>query len=116
MAEEKKAKKIYTLEEIKFSEKSKTMAMISCIPIIGLIMLFVEKKDLFVRYHAAQFAIFNVGYLIGFIPVIGWIITPIIGLISLIAFILALIKINSGARYDVPVLSDWGLKLMSATE
>lgn len=116
MAEEKKAKKVYTLSEIKFSEKSKTMAMVSCIPIIGLVMLFVEKKDLFVRYHAAQFAIFNIGYLLGLIPILGWIIAPIVGLISLIAFILALLKINSGERYDVPVLSDLGLKLMSATE
>lgn len=46
MAEEKKAKKIYTLEEIKFNEKNKAIAMLSCIPIVGLIMLFVEKEDL----------------------------------------------------------------------
>jgi hypothetical protein len=48
MAEEKKAKKVYSLNEIKFNEKNKVMAMLSCIPIVGLVMLFVEKKDLFV--------------------------------------------------------------------
>lgn len=116
MAEEKKAKKVYTLNEIKFDEKNKVMAMLSCIPIVGLVMLFVEKKDLFVRYHAAQFAIFNVAYLIALVPIIGWMLMPIVGIIIFVAFILAIIKINNGERYDVPVLSQWGLKLMSVTE
>jgi uncharacterized membrane protein len=116
MAEEKKAKKIYSLEEIKFNEKNKAIAMLSCIPIVGLIMIFVEKEDLFVRYHAAQFAIFNVTFVIGIVPVIGWMLTPLIGFLALIAFIMALVKINSGKRFDVPVLSGWALKIMSATE
>lgn len=116
MAEEKKAKKIYSLEEIKFNEKNKAMAMLSCIPIVGLIMIFVEKEDQFVRYHAAQFAIFNVIFVIGIVPVIGWMLTPLIGFLALIAFIMALVKINSGKRFDVPVLSGWALKIMSATE
>lgn len=116
MAEEKTAKKIYSLEEIKFNEKNKAMAMLSCIPIVGLIMIFVEKKDQFVRYHAAQFAIFNITFVIGIVPIIGWILTPLIGFLALIAFIMALVKINSGERFDVPVLSGWALKIMSATE
>jgi len=116
MAEEKTAKKIYSLEEIKFNEKNKAMAMLSCIPIVGLIMIFVEKKDQFVRYHAAQFAIFCATFLIGIIPIIGWLLTPIIGLLTLVAFVLALIKINGGERFDIPVLSGWALKIMSATE
>jgi uncharacterized membrane protein len=116
MAEEKKAKKIYTLSEIKFNENNKVIAMLSCIPIVGLVMLFVEKKDLFVRYHAAQFAIFNIAYLVGLIPVLGWMLMPIIGIITFVVFILAIIKINSGERFDIPVLSEWGLKLMSVTE
>ena len=116
MAEEKKAKKIYSLNEIKYNENNKSMAMLSCIPIVGLVMLFVEKKDLFVRYHAAQFAIFNIGYLIGFIPFIGWLIAPLVGVISFVAFILAIMNINKGERFDIPLLSNWALKLMSAVE
>lgn len=116
MAEEKKAKKIYTLSEIKFNENNKAMAMLSCIPVVGLIMMFVEKKDLFVRYHASQFAIFMIVYILGFIPIIGWIVTPIIGIITFIAFVLGIVKINSGERFDIPVLSGWALKLMSLTD
>jgi uncharacterized membrane protein len=116
MAEEKQAKKVYTLEEIKFNESNKAMAMISCIPIVGLIMIFVEKKDLFVRYHAAQFALFNLIFVVGLVPIIGWMLAPILSLLGLIAFIMALVKINSGERFDIPVFSDWALKIMAATE
>ncbi|MGI6423631.1 MAG: DUF4870 domain-containing protein [Candidatus Dojkabacteria bacterium] len=110
------AKKIYSLNEIKYNEKNKALAMVSCIPLVGLIMLFVEKKDLFVRYHAAQFAFFNLILLVGIIPIIGWILSPILGIMSFIAFIIGLVKISGGNRFDIPVLSGWGLKLMSATE
>jgi uncharacterized membrane protein len=116
MTEEKQAKKVYTLEEITFNESSRVTAMLSCIPIVGLIMIFVEKKDNFVRYHAAQFALFNLVFFIGIIPVLGWLLAPILSLFSVIMFVLAIVKINSGERFDVPVLSDWALKLMSATE
>lgn len=57
MAEnKKKAKKIYTLDEIKFNSSNSTMAILACIPIVGLVLMFVEKDDLFVRYHATQYA------------------------------------------------------------
>ena len=38
MAEnKKKAKKIYTLDEIKFNSSNSTMAILACIPIVGLV-------------------------------------------------------------------------------
>ena len=42
MVEEKKAKKIYTLEEIKFTEANKTTAIVACVPVIGLILLYLR--------------------------------------------------------------------------
>ncbi len=112
MAEEKKAKKVYSLEEIKFDEKNKTMAVISCIPIVGLIMMFVEKEDLFVRYHATQFAFFNLIFLVGWFPFIGW----LVSLLALVAFVMGLVKTSKGERFDMPVLSDLALKVMSALD
>jgi len=109
---EKKAKKVYTLDEIKYNPQNSTMAIIACIPIVGLILMFVEKKDLFVRYHATQFAFFNIVYFIGFIPFIG---APIAGLLSMIFFVLfiiGLLKVTKGERFDIPYLSDFALKLM----
>ncbi len=111
---EKRAKKVYTLEEIKYNPQNSTMAIISCIPIVALVLMFVEKKDLFVRYHATQFALFNIVYFIGFIPFIG---APIAGLLSMIFFVLFIIgilKVTKGERFDIPVVSEWALKLMGS--
>ncbi|MDY0096928.1 MAG: hypothetical protein RBS01_01080 [Candidatus Dojkabacteria bacterium] len=109
MDEEKKAKKIYTLEEIKFNPENLTMSVVACIPFVGLVLMFVEKKDLFVRYHATQFAFFNLLFLVAWIPFIGW----LISLAALVAFIMGLIKTSKGERFDIPVLSDLALKVMS---
>ena len=118
MAEEKQAKKVYTLEEIKFNEENKTMAILSCIPLIGLIMFFVEKKDLFVRYIGAQYGIiFISGFalpIFGVIPVLGWLIIALYWPVVLIFIILGIVKISKGERYDLPLISGLALKLMGS--
>ncbi len=113
MAEEKKAKKIYTLEEIKFNRDNLTMAVLACIPLVGFILMFMEKKDLFVRYHATQFAFLNVVYIIWIIPFIGPILASLVGLLSLVLFVLGLLKTSKGERFDIPYLSGFALKVMS---
>jgi uncharacterized membrane protein len=115
MAEEKRAKKVYTLEEIRFNEANKVMAILACFPIIGLILLFVEKNNQFVRYMGAQFAIIGaIQLVLGIIPVIGWIITVPFTVVVWILIIVAMVKASKGQRYDVPVVSGWALKLMGA--
>ena len=109
---EKKAKKVYTLDEIKYNPQNSTMAIIACIPIVGLILMFVEKKDLFVRYHATQFAFFNIVYFIGFIPLIGAPIAGFLSMIFFVLFIIGILKVTKGERFDIPYLSDFALKLM----
>ena len=108
----KKAKKIYTLEEIKYDPQNSTMAIISCIPIVALVLMFVEKKDLFVRYHATQFAFFNIVYFIGFVPLIGDTIAGFLSMIFFVLFVIGLLKVTKGERFDIPYLSDLALKLM----
>lgn len=110
---EKKAKKVYTLEEIKYDPQNSTMAIIACIPIVGLILMFVEKKDLFVRYHATQFALFNIIYFIGFIPFIDAGIAGLLSMIFFVLFIIGILKVTKGERFDIPYLSDFALKLMA---
>jgi len=110
MAEEKKAKKIYTLEEIKFNEANKAMAILACIPIVGLILLFVEKDDKFVRYMGAQFTLVGALQLFTWVPIIGWLLAPV----TLVLIIIGMVKASQGNRFDVPVLSALGLKLMAA--
>jgi uncharacterized membrane protein len=112
MAEEKQAKKVYTLEEIKFNEANKVMAILACFPLIGLILFFVEKEDKFVRYIGAQFVILAVvSMFIGIIPVIGWLLA---GPVMWVLIIIGMVKASKGERFDIPVVSEWALKLMGS--
>jgi len=115
MAEEKQAKKVYTLEEIKFNEANKVMAILACIPLVGLILFFVEKEDKFVRYMGAQFTILGaVSFIISIIPAIGWVIATPVMILMWVVIIIAMVKASKGERFDVPVVSGWALKLMGA--
>jgi uncharacterized membrane protein len=115
MAEEKKAKKVYTLEEIKYNEANKVMAIVACIPIVGLILLFVEKDDNFVRYMGAQYTVLGgLQMVISFIPVLGWAISSILALVVFVLIIMGMIKASQGERFDIPMVSEWALKLMGA--
>lgn len=113
MEEEKKAKRVYTLEEIKFNPDNLTMSVVACIPFVGLVLMFTEKKDLFVRYHATQFAFLNAIYVILIIPILGVMIFGLLGLVSTVLFILGLLKTSKGERFDIPYLSEIALKVMS---
>lgn len=115
MAEEKQAKKVYTLEEIKFNEANKVMAILACFPVIGLILFFVEKEDKFVRYMGAQFTILGIDELIfSIIPGIGWVLATPIMILMWVVIILGMVKVSKGERFDIPVVSGWALKLMGA--
>jgi len=110
MAEEKKAKKVYTLEEIRFNEQNKSMAILACIPIVGLILLFTEKNDLLVRYNGAQYTIIGALLFFSWIPIIGWLLAPL----SIVLIIVGMVKTSQGKRFDIPMISDWALKLMAS--
>ncbi|MDD4381871.1 MAG: hypothetical protein PHE21_00810 [Candidatus Dojkabacteria bacterium] len=111
MAEEKKAKKVYTLEEIKYNEANKAMAILACIPIVGLILMFVEKNDNFVRYMGAQFTLVGaVEIILLWIPFVNFIVGPL----ALVLIIVGMVKAAKGERFDVPLLSDLALKMMGA--
>lgn len=112
MDESKSAKKVYTLDEIKYNPENLAMGVVACIPFVGLVLMFVEKKDLFVRYHATQFAFFNLVPFLGIIPILGPLIASMGGLVSLVFFVLGLMKTSKGERFDIPFLSEYALKVM----
>ena len=112
MAEEaipKSAEKVYTLEDIQFNEENKAMAALACIPIVGLVLLFTEKDDKFVRYTGAQAALVSLVYFIGWFPIIGWLLSLTITVLLIVMFF----KVLSGNRFDIPVISGFALKLMA---
>jgi len=79
--------------------------------ITGIIFLVTEKENKFVRFHAMQstitFAIlFVVSIVINFIPIIGVVLGALIGLVSLIVWIVLMVKAFQGQTFKLPVVGD----------
>jgi uncharacterized membrane protein len=117
----KSAKKVYTLEDIQFNEANKTTAILACIPIVGLILLFTEKDDKFVRYMGAQStigaAVSLVLAILMIVPVINVLIAILLYIYDIALFIMiiiAMVKTSKGERFDFPVISKYALKLMGS--
>lgn len=110
MAEEKKAKKIYTLDEIKFNEENKSVAIVSWLYVVGLVMMLIEKKDTFVKYVGAQSTLLWILSMFSFVPIIRWFVGPV----AFVLMVIGMVKTSKGERFDIPVISDLALKLMSA--
>lgn len=76
--------------------------------ITGIIFLVIEKNDKFVRFHALQSiivsgALFLVSTVLGWIPIIGWLIVFFLGPIGFIIWILLLYKAYKGQWYEFPI-------------
>jgi len=110
MAEEKKAQKVYSLGDIKYNEENKLMAILACIPVVGLILLFVEKDDDFVRYMGAQYTIIGA---IQLVSTIIYVLLPFVGLAVFVLVVVGMVKTSKGERFDIPMISEWALKLMA---
>ena|SRR3989344_7823680 len=91
-------------------------------PITGIVMLLVEKKNGYVRFHAMQStlvfgAIFLFNIVLGIIPVLGIIIavilSPIIAIGSFILWLLMMWKAYSGEKYKLPFFGDLAEKQLA---
>lgn len=93
--------------------EGKTIAIVSYITLIGLIIAFVlnnDKKNTFASYHIRQslglgiFAI--VIMIVGFIPYIGWIINLIGSLLLFVLWILGIINAANGEEKPLPIVGN----------
>jgi uncharacterized membrane protein len=76
--------------------------------ITGIIFLVVENKSSFVKFHARQstitfLSLFIISFILGFIPIIGLLVYPI-WILSLILWLLLMIKALQGERYSLPIV------------
>ena len=83
--------------------------------VTGIVFYLIEKENKFVRFHAMQsiltFGFFLIANIIlAFIPVIGWAIMPILGIIQLIIWIILMVKAYQGERFKLPVVGDMAEK------
>lgn len=87
--------------------------------VTGIILLLVEKKNDYVRFHAMQSTIFFGGLFIVeialmFIPVVFiWGLNSIIGLIWLISVVVLAWKAFNGERYKLPYVGEMAEKQLA---
>lgn len=79
--------------------------------ITGLIFFLVEKENRFVRFHAMQSLITFGGLMalyivLGIIPVVGWLLLPIVGLAQIVLWVLLMVKAYQGEMFKLPVIGD----------
>ncbi|MEW9667890.1 DUF4870 domain-containing protein [Ammoniphilus sp. 3BR4] len=89
--------------------------------ISGVIILLLEKENKFVKFHALQsvliFAVlFILNFILGFIPIIGWIGNLILIPVSLILWILMMVKAYKGEWYALPIIGEVAAKQAEAEE
>jgi uncharacterized membrane protein len=79
--------------------------------ITGLIFFLIEKDNKFVRFHAMQ-SIITFGGLtmlflfLGFIPFIGWMLFPVLGIAQVVLWILLMVKAYQGEQFKLPIIGD----------
>ncbi len=79
--------------------------------ITGIIFYIIEKENKFVRFHAMQSIItfgffFVLGLILGVIPVIGWVLMPILLITEVILWIVLMIKAYRGENFKLPIAGD----------
>jgi uncharacterized membrane protein len=81
----------------------------------GLVFFLLEKDNKFVRFHAMQSivtfgALTVVNFILMFIPIIGWIISYLIGVLAFVLWIILMIKAYQGQEYKLPWAGDFAEK------
>ena len=79
--------------------------------ITGLVFYLVEKKNKFVRFHAMQSivvfgGIFVINFLLLFIPILGVVISTLLSLLSIVLWVLLMIKAYQGEYFKLPIAGD----------
>lgn len=83
--------------------------------ITGIIFFVMEKENQFVRFHAMQSivtsgAITVVYIVLSFIPLLGWILMGLLGIVSFVLWLVLMLKAYQGQRYKLPFLGDFAEK------
>lgn len=77
----------------------------------GIIFLIIEQENRFVRFHALQ-SVLAFGFLFvfkiiaSFIPFLGWLLIPLIGIVAFILWIVLMVKAYKGEYFKVPIVGN----------
>ena len=86
--------------------------------VTGIVFIVLEKKSIFVKFHAWQSimtfgVLFVVSLILSWIPIIGWILGTLIGVLSFVLWIILIIQAGTGKMWKVPLAGDWAEKQIS---
>ena len=88
--------------------------------VTGIIFLFIEQKNKFVRFHAIQsiivFVILGIASaFLSQIPMVGWFLGTIIGVLYLVLWIVLMVKAYQGQLYKIVLAGDLAEKMSSVS-
>jgi uncharacterized membrane protein len=100
-----------TSQETRFQENFSGMLCYFLGWVTGLIFWFSGSNKKFIRFHAMQSIIFSVVLMIilfglSWVPVVGWIISWLVGFLAFILWILLMVKAYQRQMYKLPVIGD----------
>jgi uncharacterized membrane protein len=83
--------------------------------VTGIVFLVLERENKFVRFHAAQslaafLPLFVAVIILGVIPFIGWFLSIIISILTLILWLFLMFKAFKGEKYKLPIAGDFAEK------
>ena len=86
--------------------------------VTGIIFVVWEKKSTFVKFHAWQSimtfgVLFVASLILSWIPIFGWILGILIGILSFVLWIILIIEAGTGKMWKVPGAGDWAEKQAS---
>ncbi|OPY79618.1 MAG: Chloroplast import component protein (Tic20) [Syntrophorhabdus sp. PtaU1.Bin153] len=79
--------------------------------VTGIIFLIIEKENKFVRFHATQ-SVLTFGFLfvlhvvLPLIPFLGWLLVWPAHIVTLVVWILLMVKAFKGEYYKLPIVGD----------
>lgn len=88
--------------------------------IIGFLIVYLTKKDdAYAMYYAKQGLVFNIafvviwiaGFVLAFVPVIGWLLYMVLLIAMLVLFIIGIIFSLSGKQKPVPIIGQLADKI-----
>lgn len=83
------------------------LAALGYVWILGLVMLIIKRDDAFIQFHAKQGVVLFLISLVGFIPVIGWIMWAL----AVAGMVLGFIHAWQGKEYKLPYVYGWSQKI-----
>jgi len=86
----------------------------------GLVFILLENENRFVRFHAMQsIIVFGslsiISIVLGAIPFIGWGLTPIVGVLGFVLWIVLMVRAYQGVMFKLPWAGDLAEKWSTST-